>query len=226
MEERGPLAQAVDHLLGHPLTFLVSNGHAWRARGRLKESSLQLCLSAAETLRSLVILQNACPHFQLAPITVVTGAEVCRAVASGPPLPPLPPACRFSPLTPSYSHSRSHKALAEAAQGLFAPCPRLPLFDRLRPWCAISSHRTVSSAQRGQAGRVSDPEEIYDKKERIGKGSFGEVFRGYATPPRCSPRPFGAGKGGVGPCGTLHSPRPCPPLALPAPFPVSHSSCV
>lgn len=34
----------------------------------------------------------------------------------------------------------------------------------------------------GQAGRVSDPEEIYDKKERIGKGSFGEVFRGYGAP--------------------------------------------
>jgi serine/threonine-protein kinase 24/25/MST4 len=29
------------------------------------------------------------------------------------------------------------------------------------------------------AGRSTDPEEIYDKKERIGKGSFGEVFRGY-----------------------------------------------
>jgi len=28
------------------------------------------------------------------------------------------------------------------------------------------------------AGNKGDPEDIYDKRERIGKGSFGEVFRG------------------------------------------------
>lgn len=28
---------------------------------------------------------------------------------------------------------------------------------------------------------MGDPQLIFDKKERIGKGSFGEVFRGYVA---------------------------------------------
>lgn len=28
---------------------------------------------------------------------------------------------------------------------------------------------------------MGDPQLIFDKKERIGKGSFGEVFRGYVS---------------------------------------------
>lgn len=33
---------------------------------------------------------------------------------------------------------------------------------------------------------AADPELIYDKKERIGKGSFGEVYRGYISRELCA----------------------------------------
>jgi hypothetical protein len=33
--------------------------------------------------------------------------------------------------------------------------------------------------KKGREGKGGDPEELFEKQERIGKGSFGEVFRGF-----------------------------------------------